>query len=127
MMKMSRIAALMVVVASCGAFAQSLPADGNGGGAAHPAKAVFSGVVTREPGSDPVKKALIELIAESPSEGQNYTALSAADGSFRMENITPGRYRFFVERAGFQEVDKHHRKVGWTRVNSDGGPGSKRA
>jgi hypothetical protein len=67
-------------------------------------------MVTKEPGSDVVKKALIELIAESQSEGGNYTALTGADGGFRIENIAPGRYRLLVERPGYQEVDKRHRR-----------------
>ncbi|MGC2258442.1 MAG: carboxypeptidase-like regulatory domain-containing protein [Candidatus Sulfotelmatobacter sp.] len=71
--------------------------------------ALLQGVVTRDPGSEPVKKALVELIAESQNDSANYTALTAADGSFRMENIKPGRYRLFVERTGYQEIDKHHR------------------
>ena len=69
-----------------------------------------SGIVTKDPGSEPVKKALIELIAESQSDGGNYTALSGADGGFRIENILPGRYRLFVERTGYQEIDKHQRR-----------------
>src|SRR5208282_6251683 len=75
------------------------------------ARAVIAGVVTKDPGSEPVKKALIELIAESQSDGGNYTALSSVDGGFRIENILPGRYRLFVERTGYQEVDKHQRRT----------------
>ena len=75
-----------------------------------PARATLSGIVTKDPGSEPVKKALIELIAESQSDGGNYTALSGVDGGFRIENILPGRYRLFVERTGYQEVDKHQRR-----------------
>src|ERR1019366_1826096 len=50
-------------------------------------------------------------IAESQNEGGNYTALTGVDGSFRLENIVPGRYRLFVERTGYQEVDKHRRRT----------------
>lgn len=74
-----------------------------------PVRAILSGIVAKDPGSEPVKKALIELIAESQNDGANYTALTAADGGFRIENIKPGRYRLFVERTGYQEIDKHHR------------------
>jgi hypothetical protein len=73
--------------------------------------ATLSGIVIKDPGSEPLKKALIELIAESQSDGGNYTALTAADGSFRVENISPGRYRLFVERTGYQEIDKHRRRT----------------
>ena len=76
-------------------------------------RATVAGIVTREPGSDPVKKALVELIADSQSEGGNYTALTGADGSFRIERIVPGRYHLSVERNGYQEIDKHrHRSEG---------------
>jgi Carboxypeptidase regulatory-like domain len=75
-----------------------------------PARAAVAGLVTKDPGSEPVKKALIELIAESQSDGGNYTALTGVDGGFRIENILPGRYHLFVERSGFQEVDKHQRR-----------------
>src|SRR5271166_6282996 len=73
-------------------------------------RATITGLVTKDPGSEPVKKALIELIAESQSDGGNYTALTGADGGFRVENIAPGRYRLFVERTGYQEIDKHQRR-----------------
>jgi protocatechuate 3,4-dioxygenase beta subunit len=75
------------------------------------AQAALSGIVLKDPGSEPVKKALIELIAESQSDGTNYTALTGADGTFRIENIAPGRYHLFVERSGFQEIDKHRRRA----------------
>jgi hypothetical protein len=85
-----------------------------GGGTAKPSsRAVIQGMVTKEPGSEPVKKALIELIAENQAEGGDYTAISGADGGFRIEGIVPGRYHLFAERTGFLEVDKH-------RARSDG-------
>jgi len=77
----------------------------------HAHQASLQGVVTKQPGSEPLKKALIELIAENQSNGGNYTALTGADGSFHIENIMPGRYRLFVERTGYQEMDKHHRRT----------------
>jgi len=73
-------------------------------------RATLSGIVTKDPGSEPVKKALIELITESQSDGGNYTALTGVDGGFRIENIVPGRYRLFVERSGYQEIHKHQRR-----------------
>ena len=76
-------------------------------------RVVIEGVVTKEPGSEPVKKALIELIAENQTEGGDYTAVSGPDGAFRIESIVPGRYHLFAERTGLLEVDKH-------RARSDG-------
>jgi protocatechuate 3,4-dioxygenase beta subunit len=63
-------------------------------------------MVIKEPGSEPVKKAVIELIAENQAEGGDYTAITGADGTFRIEGIVPGRYRLFAERTGFLETDK---------------------
>lgn len=96
----------IVVTASAALPAQTPPSS-----AQTPSGSTLSGVVTKDPGSEPLKKALIELITESQSDGGNYTALTAGDGSFRIENISPGRYRLFVERTGYQEIDKHHRRA----------------
>jgi protocatechuate 3,4-dioxygenase beta subunit len=71
------------------------------------AVATVAGIVTKDPGGEPMKKALVELIAESQSTGGNHTALTGADGAFHMANIAPGRYRLFAERTGYLEVDKH--------------------
>jgi protocatechuate 3,4-dioxygenase beta subunit len=108
-------ACLLIVVLGTGALsAQDSSAGANPlatGAVGHSTTAVVSGMVSKDPGSEPVKKALIELIAESQSDGGNYTALTGADGGFRIENIAPGRYRLFVERTGYQEIDKHRRRT----------------
>ena len=109
-MKVFRAGLLWLVVASVAALsAQSAPSSG--AQTSTQVRATLSGIVTKDPGSEPLKKALIELIAESQSDGGNDTALTGADGSFRIENIVPGRYRLFVERTGYQEIDKHRRRT----------------
>jgi hypothetical protein len=95
---------LTILLLAAGAAAQS------SGAADAPKRAVIEGVVTKEPGSEPVKKALIELIAENQAEGGDYTAVSGPDGAFRIENILPGRYRLFVERTGLLDTDKSHQR-----------------
>ena len=108
---MRNLACLMMVLLGWSAVAQVA-----GNAAAKPAsRAVIEGTVTREPGSEPVKKALIELIAENQAEGGDYTAVSGPDGVFRIEGILPGRYHLFAERTGLLEVDKHR-----ARSASDG-------
>ena len=67
---------------------------------AQPQQATLQGVVIKDSGAEPLKKALIELIAESPRDAGNHTALTGPDGGFRIENIAPGRYRLFVEKVG---------------------------
>jgi hypothetical protein len=92
---------LLTVLLAAAATAQT-PAS-----TARPAsRAIVEGIVIQDPGSEPVKKALIELIAEDQAEGGDYTAVTGADGIFHIENILPGRYRLFVERTGFLEVAK---------------------
>src|SRR5215472_228522 len=70
--------------------------------------ATIEGIVTKDPDRQPVKKALIELIAENQAEAGNYTAVTGPDGAFRIENILPGRYHLFAERTGLLDSDRHH-------------------
>lgn len=102
-MKVSSVALMWLVVATVALSAQSSPSPPG----ATNSRATLSGIVTKEPGSEAVKKAVIELIAESQADGGNYTALSGPDGSFQIQSIVPGRYHLFVERPGYLEVDKH--------------------
>jgi hypothetical protein len=101
---MKRLSALVCCLLSCALAAQEGPSS------AEAKLATIQGVVVKEPGSEPIKKALIELIAESQNGQGNYTALSGNDGSFRVENIVPGRYRLFVERTGYQEIIKQRER-----------------
>src|SRR5271165_1802197 len=71
-------------------------------------RAAVEGIVTKDPGAEPVKKALIELIAEDQTTAGDYTAVSGTDGVFRIEGVLPGRYRLFAERTGLLEFEKHH-------------------
>ncbi len=100
-------ACLLIVLIGVCALAQV-----SGNTAGKPAgRSAIEGVVTKEPGSEPVKKAVIELIAENQAEGGDYTAVSGPDGGFRIEGILPGRYHLFAERTGMLEVDKHRTRA----------------
>jgi len=68
--------------------------------------ATVEGIVVKEPGGEPVKKALVELIAENQAQGGDYTALSGPDGTFRVDSVLPGRYHLFAERTGLLEADR---------------------
>jgi hypothetical protein len=70
--------------------------------------ASIAGEVVKEPGSQPLKKALVQVVAEG--QGESYTASSDADGHFRVENVAPGRYRIFIERTGFVGVNSQGRQ-----------------
>src|SRR5215471_11369692 len=70
--------------------------------------AIVEGFVTKDPDSQPVKKVLIELIAEHQSKAGDYTAITGPDGTFRIEGVLPGRYHLFAERTGFLDSEKQH-------------------
>jgi protocatechuate 3,4-dioxygenase beta subunit len=67
----------------------------------------IAGTVVKEPGSQPLKKVLVQVVAENQKEGGNYTASTDADGRFHIENVVPGHYRIFIERTGFVGVNEH--------------------
>src|ERR1700688_5324776 len=98
---MKRLLALAVFIFSPLLFA----------GAQSPAPAArlssIAGTVIKQPGSQPLKKVLVQVIAENQKEGGNYTASTDADGHFHIENVVPGRYRIFIEKTGFVGVNKH--------------------
>ena len=100
LMKPTHACLLLALLLNPAVFAQTTAS-------ARPSRATVGGIVTKDPTGEPVKKALIELIAENQSDGGNYTAITGADGTFHMDGILPGRYRLFAERTGFLEVDKH--------------------
>ena len=64
----------------------------------------IAGTVAKEPGSEPLKKVLVQVVAEV--QGGSYTASTDADGHFHIENVVPGRYRIFIERTGFLGVSE---------------------
>ena len=96
---------LTILLLAAGVVAQNSAATADA-----PKRAAIEGVVIKDPGSEPVKKALVELIAENQAQGGDYTAISGADGAFRIESILPGRYRLFVERPGLLDTDKSHQR-----------------
>jgi uncharacterized protein (DUF2141 family) len=67
--------------------------------------AIVAGVVVKEPGSQPIKKVLLHLIAEDQKDGSNYTTDTDSNGQFRFEKVQPGRYRILLEKTGFHPVN----------------------
>jgi protocatechuate 3,4-dioxygenase beta subunit len=87
-----------------------------------PPTSALEGQVVRDPGSLPVKKAEVQVIAEGQEEeGKTYTGTTDADGHFRIEGIHAGRYRAFVERLGLVEIDKRHKRSAGTALSFDPG------
>jgi carboxypeptidase family protein len=83
--------------------------------------ASLEGKVVKEPGAEPLKKAIIELIGENQEESGNYTATSDQEGHFKITGIRAGRYHLFVERAGYLEVDDKHRHSTGLTLSCDAG------
>jgi protocatechuate 3,4-dioxygenase beta subunit len=71
-----------------------------------PKASSIAGTVVQEPGSQQLKKVMVQVIAEDQKQGGNYTASTDADGHFHIENVVPGRYRLFLEKTGFVEVNE---------------------
>jgi protocatechuate 3,4-dioxygenase beta subunit len=93
------------------ALSASVCGQNSSGQSSAASRAAIEGLVTRDPDSQPVKKAVIELIAENQAEGGDYTAVTGADGAFRIENVLPGRYHLFAERTGLLDVDRHRARA----------------
>jgi hypothetical protein len=86
-----------------------------------PGKASLTGSVVKDPAGEPLKKAIVELISENQEEGGNYTATSDQDGHFKITGIVAGRYRVFVERTGYIEVDAKRRRLQGTALSFEAG------
>lgn len=72
--------------------------------------ASIEGIVTKEPGSEPLKKVLLQVITEDQAGGSNYTATTDSDGRFRIEKMAPGHYRIYLEKTGYAEINARGRK-----------------
>jgi protocatechuate 3,4-dioxygenase beta subunit len=73
--------------------------------------ASIEGLVTKEPGSEPLKKVVLQVIAEDQTNGSNYTVTTDSDGSFDIEKVAAGRYRIYVEKTGFVEINSRGRRA----------------
>jgi hypothetical protein len=76
-----------------------------------PKASAIAGTVVKEPGSEPLKKVLVQVVAEDQKNGGNYTTTTDADGHFRIDNVVSGRYRIFFERTGFVGVNSRGAKT----------------
>ncbi len=56
------------------------------------AKCVVQGKVIQEPGKLALKKTTIQLIGRAQEGRANYSAVTDAEGLFKIEDVKPGRY-----------------------------------
>jgi len=112
MMK-SALATLLLLLAATGSIAQS---DSTAPQRPDKNTSSIEGTVVKDPGDQPLKKAIVEVIPEEEG-GANYTAVSDLEGHFIISNVQPGRYRIFAERTGFIEVDKSGHRLAGTAIS----------
>lgn len=112
----SALPTFLNLVLALGVFAQT----GVSIGTDDKAGASLDGVVVKDPGDQPLKKATVQVVPEEQG-GSSYTAVSDTDGHFEISSVQPGRYRIFVERTGFIEVDKSGRRLPGTALSLQAG------
>ncbi len=99
-------ALVLVVLGLIGSFAPARAEQANS-----PANtASIEGIVTKEPGSEPLKKVLLQIAPEDQSSGSNYTTTTDTDGRFRVEKMAAGQYRIYLEKTGYAEINARGRK-----------------
>lgn len=75
-----------------------------------PAKCSLQGQVVQQPGGQPIRKAEIRLFGVSDERGDQteYSAVTDAEGRFKIENVNPGAYHLYFGHADFVETEKRH-------------------
>ncbi len=83
----------------------------------------LEGSVVNAQGGEPIRKATIQAIADARGQGQPavYSGQTDSEGNFRIESMSPGRYRVYVERTGFIDVDRHRRRSEGEEVTLEAG------
>lgn len=97
----------MLVLALPGLAQESKPAQ--------PPRSSLEGTVVNAQGGEPLKKAIVQAIGAANNQGSPvvYSAVTDPDGHFKIEPMDLGRYRVFIEKSGFVDVDqRHHRPEG---------------
>ncbi len=73
------------------------------------AKCALGGQVIQEPGGRPIRKATLELGPDDREDGTSYTAVTDAEGHFKIDNVEPCRYSLSVQHSGFSDGRKRRR------------------
>ena len=116
-----RLATIFVAFLTLALCAEGQTAEG----LKEPAQSSFEGIVVKDPGGEPVKKAILEMIGENQMGGGNYTATTDGEGRFKIADIVPGRYRILVERTGYIEIDKKGRRSQGSMISFEAGQETK--
>jgi len=82
-----------------------------------PPPAAVQGVVVRLGTGEPVSGATVQLLHVGQGSFQDYTASTAQDGKFLVENVAPGDYRLVATRGGFVAAEYGQRAMGGRGIN----------
>lgn len=93
------------------------------GAKSRPAVVSLEGTVVNGQGGEPIRKATVQAISEIKAQGEPevYSTTSDSEGHFKIDSMDPGRYRVFVERAGFIDVDRHRRRSDGVELTLEAG------
>jgi hypothetical protein len=74
----------------------------------------IQGKLIEAKGGQPVRKVNGEVIGGTEQSSGRHSATTGADGTFRIADLTPGRYLVTLERAGSVETAKNQRQMTFT-------------
>ena len=83
--------------------------------ASRPANCTVQGQIVQQASGMPIRKVDVWLYSVGEyqeSEDIEYTAVTDAEGRFKIEDVKPGRYRLFFQHAGFVDVEKRRHGSG---------------
>jgi Carboxypeptidase regulatory-like domain len=81
----------------------------------------ITGTVISEPGSHPLKKVIVQIVAEDQRENGNRSARTDTDGHFEIKDVPPGRYLLFLEHTGFTDVNARGQRTDVNIVTVEAG------
>src|SRR5688572_29175533 len=74
----------------------------------------ISGRVLRAGSNDPVARAVVTLTSATGEQNRTEVRTTAADGTFRFDNLGPGQYRVSVERYSYIKQEYGQRSFNGT-------------
>ena len=77
-------------------------------------KQSIQGKVVEAKSVQPIRKVNVEVIGGAEQSSGRHSAMTGADGTFTIEDLTPGRYMVTLERGGFVEAAKNRSQMTFT-------------
>jgi hypothetical protein len=73
-----------------------------------PTNCTVQGQIIQQPGGQPIGKANVRLFGTGDADTTEVTAITDAEGRFKIEDVKPGAYRVSYDRSGFVDSEKRH-------------------